>query len=74
MTPRRAGPARVRTAHVEALMQSLSERDWTIIESTNQLRLVTGKQLERLHFSQHSFRSRSVMRWRMGLPPGWRTR
>lgn len=58
-------PARVRMPYVERLTQTLSARDWAIVESVHQLRLVSGLQLERLHFADLSVRSRSVMRWRV---------
>jgi hypothetical protein len=58
-------PARVRPAHVEWIMQSLSERDWAIIETVNRLRLVEGHHLERLHFTDLSGRSRQVVRCRV---------
>ena len=59
------GPVRVSNLYVEALAVSLSERDWAIVESVAALRLLTGTQLERLHFPLvSSRRSRSVVRWR----------
>lgn len=58
-------PQRVRGPYVERLMQSLSKRDWSILQSVCELRLVTGMQLERLHFTSLVGRSRSVMRWRV---------
>ncbi len=58
-------PRRVRLSHVERLMQTLSLRDWQIIESVHRLRVVSGSQLERLHFFYLSPRSRSVVRWRV---------
>ncbi|MEV4056806.1 replication-relaxation family protein [Amycolatopsis sp. NPDC049688] len=47
------------------LAESLSQREWQIMDSVNRLRLVTGSQLERLHFSELTGRSRSVVRWRV---------
>lgn len=56
---------RAGAAYVEALASSLSNRDRAIIDTVHRLRLVTGKQLERLHFHPLPYRSRSVMRWRV---------
>lgn len=64
MTRHRSAPVRVRMFHVEWLLQSLSARDWRIIETVNKLRLVTGLQLERTVFTELTGRSRSVVRWR----------
>lgn len=59
------GPVRVNAAYAEALASSLSDRDWRIIESVSRLRMLTGGQLERLHFPLlTSSRGRSVARWR----------
>jgi hypothetical protein len=57
--------SRVRTAHVLNLAESLSQREWQIMDSVNRLRLATGSQLERLHFSELTGRSQSVVRWRV---------
>lgn len=62
MTGRGRGPARVRMAHVERLLQTLSARDWAIIGTLDRVRLASGLQLERLHFSQLAGRSRTVKR------------
>jgi hypothetical protein len=51
--------------YVERLMQTLSARDWAIIETVQRVRIISGAQLERLHFSGLSARSRQVMRWRV---------
>lgn len=60
------GPQRVRMPYLEQLMQRLSTRDLEIIWTLYRVRLATGPQLERLHFSDLSTpRSRSVMRWRV---------
>lgn len=59
------GPRRVRRAYVEEFADTLSDRDWAIIESVDRLRLISGLQLERLHFSELTGHSRSVMRWRI---------
>jgi hypothetical protein len=56
---------RVRTAHVIALAETLSEREWQITRTVNRLRLATGLQLERLHFAEMTGKSRSVVRWRI---------
>jgi hypothetical protein len=55
-------PARVRMPYVEQLAERLSSRDWSIISSIQRLRLVSGSQLERLHFHELTGRSRSVKR------------
>lgn len=55
----------IRLPAVERLLVTLSDRDWAIIDSVDQLHLVSGFQLERLHFSPLSIRSRSVVRWRV---------
>jgi hypothetical protein len=59
------GPRRVRMPYVERLMETLSDRDWAVIESVVRLRLVSGLQLERLHFADLALRSRSVKRWQV---------
>lgn len=65
MTGRGQGPQRVRVPYVERLVERLSARDWAIIGTVDRLGLVSGLQIERLHFSQLPERSRSVMRWRI---------
>lgn len=55
-------PARVRMPYVEQLAQRLSPRDWSIISTIYRLRLISGPQLERLHFHELTGRSRSVKR------------
>jgi hypothetical protein len=55
-------PDRVRTPYVEQLAERLSSRDWMILNTLDRLRLATGPQLERLHFSELTGRSRSVKR------------
>lgn len=58
---RRARP--IRLPHVERLVNTLSDRDWAIIDDVERLRLVSGTQLERLHFPSFSTaHSRSVKR------------
>ncbi|MGH8902642.1 MAG: replication-relaxation family protein [Egibacteraceae bacterium] len=59
------GRQRVRAALVVALAEQLTERDWQVMETVNRLRLLTGVQLERLHFAELSGKSRSVVRWRV---------
>lgn len=71
-------PVRVRSAHVAWLAEHLSTRDWAVLESVVRLRLVTGQQLERLHFgdlaegrSRTVSRSRTLARlatWRVLVP------
>jgi hypothetical protein len=51
--------------YVEQLMERLSARDWAVIFTVNRLRLVSGLQLERLHFHELAPRSRSVKRWQV---------
>jgi len=71
MTPRTSRPIpassrqRVRSALVVGLAEQLTEREWQIMATVNRLRLVTGRQLERLHFTGLSGKSRSVVRWRV---------
>jgi hypothetical protein len=48
-----------------ALAETLSEREWAVMETINRLRLATGLQLERLHFAELTGKSRSVVRWRV---------
>lgn len=56
---------RVRQAHVDWLLDRLSERDWWIVTAMGRVRLLTGQQIERLAFADLSGRSRSVVRWRV---------
>lgn len=44
----------VTAARIEAIRSSLSEREWQIVEDINRLRLVSGQQLQRLHFGTGS--------------------
>ena len=62
---RAGGPGRVRAGHVERLRESLSGRDWVVMRDVARLRLATGRQLERLHFSELAGASRSVVRRRV---------
>src|SRR5271170_3975507 len=61
---RRSGvrPERVRMPYVEQLAEGLSPRDWSIISTFNRLRVISGSQLERLHFHQLTGHSRNVKR------------
>lgn len=58
-------PRRVQATQIEWVAERLSERDWRILETVNQLRLVSGNQLERLHFRALSGHSRAVVRGRV---------
>ena len=70
--------ARLRPAYVEWVADRLTSRDWQIIEGVNQLRLLTGAQVERLYFadlklgrSRTASRSRALRRlvtWRVLVP------
>jgi hypothetical protein len=62
---RSGGPRRVRAGHVERLRQALSERDWAVMRDVARMRLVTGAQLERLHFAGLGDASRPVVRRRV---------
>lgn len=65
MNGTRRGPQRVRMPYVERLMQTLSTRDWAIVETLDGFRLASGAQLERLHFHNLAGRSRAVVRGRV---------
>ena len=56
---------RVRPGHVDWLAERFSHRDWAIVADLDRVRLLSGAQLERLHFADLSGRSRSVVRWRV---------
>lgn len=58
-------PRRVRATHVEWVAERLTERDWRIVETVNRLRLVSGNQLERIHFGALTGHSRTVVRGRV---------
>lgn len=64
MTADRSPVLRVRTGHVAWVADRLSVRDWAVMETVNRLHLVTGRQLERLHFGELAGRSRTVTRSR----------
>jgi hypothetical protein len=46
-------------------MERLSERDWRVMQTVNLLRVVSGNQLERLHFHALFGHTRSVVRGRV---------
>jgi hypothetical protein len=52
-------------ARLDGLREALSERDWVVVRDVARLRLVTGMQLERLHFSDLSVASGPVVRRRV---------
>lgn len=58
-------PVRVRRAHVEWVRERLGPRDLIIIETVNRLRVVSGSQLERLHFYDLSSSARARIRRRV---------
>lgn len=70
--------ARLRPSQVEWVADRLSSRDWQIIEAVNEVRLLTGQQVERLFFadlqpgrSRIASRSRTLHRlvgWRVLVP------
>lgn len=60
-----SGPRRVRRSHVERLLGRLSFRDIAILETLAQVRIASGSQLERLHFTDLGTRSRQVKRWQV---------
>lgn len=55
----------VTAARLDALQEALSERDWAVTNDVARLRLVTGSQLERLHFADLTEASRPVVRRRV---------
>ncbi|WP_329067793.1 replication-relaxation family protein [Amycolatopsis sp. NBC_01480] len=57
-------PKRVRARHLAWVAERLSPRDWQVLETVNRLHLVTGFQVERLHFVDLAGRSRIVTRSR----------
>ncbi len=63
---RSRGPGRVRAAHVEQMREAMSGREWAALRAVAKLRLVTGKQLERLCFAEDlGEASRAVVRRRV---------
>jgi hypothetical protein len=58
-------PSRVRLSHVEWVRQRLGGSDLKILQTVNQLRLITGLQLERLHFADLPLSHRSRTRRRV---------
>ena len=61
----RCSPARVRLSHIEKISERLSTRDTAVMGSVHRLRLATGAQLERLHFTDLAPTSRSRVRRRV---------
>lgn len=61
----RPTPQRVRAGHVAWVAERLSVRDRRIVDSVNRLHLVSGWQLDRLHFANLTGRSRTVTRSRV---------
>lgn len=57
-------PQRVRAGHVAWVSERMSARDWEILGTANRLHLVTGWQIDRLHFAGLEGRSRTVTRSR----------
>src|SRR2546430_234866 len=70
--------ARLRPSQAEWAADRLTDRDWQIIEAVNEVRLLTGQQIERLFFwdlkpgrSRIASRSRALHRlvaWRVLVP------
>jgi hypothetical protein len=58
-------PLRVRQAHVEWVAERLTDRDRAILDTVHRLRLITGSQIERLHFVDLSLSVRSRVRRRV---------
>lgn len=56
---------RVRATHLEWVEERLSDRDRAIMSSLAQVRLASGSQLERLHFTELAMPSRPVVRRRV---------
>lgn len=56
---------RVRSSHVDWLLDRLSDRDRRIVREISRVRLLTSQQLERLCFADLSGRSRSIVRARV---------
>jgi len=75
---RSSSPARVRMSHVEWVSERMTERDFSILETVNRLRLVSSRQIERLYFStlsttgsRNAARGRTLRRlisWRVLTP------
>lgn len=69
---------RLRPSHLEWVADRLTDRDWQIIQAVNDLRLLTGRHIERLFFaglgssrSRTASRSRALKRlvaWRVLVP------
>jgi hypothetical protein len=71
-------PSRVSPRQIAWLSERLSTRDWVVLQTVNQLHLVTGPQLQRLHFAtlstgaaRRASRARTLarlVRWRVLTP------
>lgn len=61
----RCSPTRTRLSHVEQIAERVSTRDSKVIRTVHRLRLVTGSQLERLHFADLGAASRATVRRRV---------
>ncbi|GAA5126123.1 replication-relaxation family protein [Haloechinothrix salitolerans] len=61
----RGSRLRVRAEYVALVAEGLGERDRAIVETVKQLRVATGAQLERLHFTDLAESSRPVIRRRV---------
>lgn len=55
----------VTAARLDTLREAMSERDWAVVHDVARLRLITGAQLERLHFADLAGASRPVVRRRV---------
>jgi hypothetical protein len=58
-------PRGVHMSRLEFLWESLGKRDWAIIHTIYRVRLATGLQLERIHFSNLTVHARNVSRSRV---------
>lgn len=56
---------RVRDRQIAWITDRLTDRDWQVVETVNQLRIVSGNQLERLIFSPLQGHAREVVRGRV---------
>jgi hypothetical protein len=61
----RVAADRVSARKIGLLQESLGPREWAVIRDVARLRLVSGQQLERLHFSELADASRPVVRRRV---------
>ena len=68
-----SSPEYISAARLDWLRERLSERDLAVARDVARVRLVTGEQLERLHFADLSPASRAVVRRRvLGRLVNWR--